>query len=172
MSVVTETLTELFAAETLGAPEKAIGFVLWRVVHRYVREIDRALVPVSLTHLQFTALALLAWMGRSDGPVTQADVARFGDIHPMQVSLLLKALEAKGMVDRERNPSDTRAKRIVITDAGVAALRRAMPIAIAVQQRLFGAAGGPDGSLLAALLRIEAEATSDQADRKPVSDLR
>ncbi|BAU88766.1 predicted protein [Methylorubrum populi] len=155
MAADPETLTDLFANETLGAPENAVGFVLWRVLHRYVREVDRALEPVDLTHLQFTALALAAWMARSGEAVTQTDLARFGDIHPMQVSLLLKALEAKGMVRRSRHASDTRAKLIEVTDAGVAALRKAMPLAIEVQHRLFGREGQPGGPLLAALLATD-----------------
>ncbi len=148
-----QTLADLFANETLGAPENAVGFVLWRVVHRYVREIDHALAPVNLTHLQFTVLAIAAWMARAGEPVTQITLARFGDIHPMQVSQVLKALEAKSMVARSRSTPDTRAKRIEVTEAGVSALRQAMPLAVGVQSRLFGREGAPGGSLLTALAR-------------------
>lgn len=159
-----EALRDLFANETLGAPENAVGFVLWRVVHRYVREIDRALAPVDLTHLQFTVLALAGWMARTNERVTQSDLARFGDIHPMQVSLLLKALEGKGMVARITDASDTRAKRVAVTEAGVAALRQAMPLAIAVQRRIFGEEGRPGGTLLAALLSIDSGKVPGTAD--------
>ena len=158
MSVDRALLDDLFANDTLGSPDNAVGFVLWRAVHRYQRAIDRALAPLELTHLQFTTLALAAWMGRAGTPVSQAELARFGDIHPMQVSLMFKALEAKAMVSRPRSISDTRAKHIEITTAGVDALRRAMPIAIEVQQRLFGEAGRPGGALLVALLRLEGTA--------------
>lgn len=151
MATDPQTLADLFEHETLGAPENAVGFVLWRVVHRYVREIDRALAPVDLTHLQFTVLAMTAWMARSGEPVTQVALARFGDVHPMQVSQVLGTLEDKDMVARARSVTDTRAKCIAVTESGVAALRRAMPLAIAVQERLFGEAGAPGGSLLTAL---------------------
>jgi DNA-binding MarR family transcriptional regulator len=120
-----------------------------------VREIDRALAPTDITHLQFTALAMTAWMARSGEPVTQVTLARFGNIHPMQVSQVLKALEAKGMVTRPRSTSDTRAKHIEVTQAGIAALREAMPLAIAVQGRLFGEAGLPGGNLLTALAEAD-----------------
>ena len=155
MAAEPRTLADLFEHDTLGAPENAVGFVLWRVVHRYVREIDRALAPAGLTHLQFTVLATTAWMGRSSKTVTQVALARFSDIHPMQVSQMLKALEGKGLVARPRSETDTRARRIEVTEAGVAALRRSMPLAIAVQALLFGEAGKPGGDLLTALLRIE-----------------
>jgi DNA-binding MarR family transcriptional regulator len=155
MTTDPRSLADLFANETLGSPDNAVGFVLWRVVHRYVRDIDRVLAPLELTHLQFTVLAMTAWMARSGDPVTQISLARFGDIHPMQVSQVLKALEAKGFVARPRSTTDIRAKRIEIIESGVAALRQAMPLAIAVQTRLFGEAGAPGGSLLKALARLQ-----------------
>ncbi|WP_446742270.1 MarR family winged helix-turn-helix transcriptional regulator [Silvibacterium acidisoli] len=151
----TSALNEIFQTVSLGAPEKAVGFVLWRVLHRYIREIDRALEPLDLTHLQFTTLAMAGWLGRSGEPVTQAEIARAGEIHAMQVSLMLKSLDAKGLIQRTRSPADPRAKHIVLTAAGLRSLRAALPVVIDVQSRLFGETGGPGGDLLKALLRVE-----------------
>ena len=149
------TLAELFEHETLGTPENAVGFVLWRIVHRYTRDIDRALEPINLTHLQFTLLAMAAWMARSGEPVSQVALARFGDVHPMQVSQVLKALDDKGMVARPRSETDMRARHIVVTEAGVAALRQSMPLVIAEQARLFGESGKPGDDFLTALLQMD-----------------
>ena len=155
MAADSRTLAELFEHETLGAPQNAVGFVLWRVMHRYTRDIDRALEPIGLTHLQFTLLAMAAWMARSGEPVTQIALALFADVHPMQVSQVLKALDGKGMVVRPRSKTDTRARHIDVTERGVAALQQSMPLVIAEQARLFGEGGKPGGDLLAALLRID-----------------
>lgn len=149
-------LERLFESASLGGPENAVGFVLWRIVHRYVREVDRVLAPLELTHLQFTTLILAAWLGRTDSAVTQTKIARFGDVHPMQVSLMLKALEAKALVSRQRTATDVRAKRVEVTAAGVTVLRQALPVVNAVQDYMFGDAGRPGGGVLTALLRIEA----------------
>ena len=157
MSNHTRAITRLFETISLGAPENAVGFVLWRVVHRYQREADRALAVLDLTNLQFMSLALAAWLGRSGEVVTQSDIARAGDIQPMQVSHMLKTLEDKGLIARVRNSSDMRAKQIEITANGLTALRRALPVMIEVQQRLFGADGAVGGSLLTRLLRLDAE---------------
>ena len=160
MAADPRALAELFEHETLGAPENAVGFVLWRVMHRYTRDIDRALGPIGLTHLQFTLLAMAAWMARSGEPVTQIALARFGDVHPMQVSQVLRALDGKDLVARPRSKTDTRARHIDVTEAGVAALRQVMPLVIAEQARVFGESGKPGGDFLAALLRID-EARAD-----------
>jgi DNA-binding MarR family transcriptional regulator len=150
-----DAIAELFATASLGGPEKAVGFVLWRVLHRYIREADRALAEFNLTHLQFQTLAMAAWLGRSGGPVTQAELARAGDVAPMQVSHMLKALESKGWVRRVRSTADIRAKNVEITAGGLAVLRRALPVMIAVQRDVFGDDGAPGGSLLNALSRLE-----------------
>ena len=158
-----DAIAELFRTASLGAPENAIGFVLWRVVNRYMREVDRALVAagLDLTHLQFETLIQAAWLGRAGVPATQAELARFGGIQPMQVSHMLKTLEGKGLVARPRDPADVRTKRVEVTAAGVEALRRGKPVVIDVQSRLFGAAGRPGGVLLNSLLPFcgDAEAT-------------
>jgi DNA-binding MarR family transcriptional regulator len=158
MSKQIQALDDLFDNVSLGAPENAIGFVLWRVLHRYVREIDQALEAVGLTHLQFTTLIMMAWLSRSGERVTQSMLARAANIHAMQISHMLKALEGKGLISRKSNESDVRAKSVEVTAPGVRALRRALPLVMDVQRRLFGEEGRVDGSLLIALLRIEAAA--------------
>lgn len=149
---------DLFATATLGSPERAVGFVLWRVLHRYVREADRALADLDLTHLQFQTLALAAWLGQTGEPVTQVELARAGDIGTMQISHMMKALESKGWVRRARSASDVRAKNVELSPAGIAVLHRAMPLMIEVQRDLFGKDGAPGGRLLDALHRAEASA--------------
>ncbi len=160
MSVNSRAIQNLFETSSLGAPEKAVGFVLWRVVHRYTREVDRALVPLDLTHLQFTTLAMAAWLGRTGEAVTQVALARAADIQSMQVSHMLKILEDKGFVTRTRHVADTRAKHLQMTAAGLKALGRAMPVVIDVQRRLFGEQGRANGGLLAMLVRVDGDRTA------------
>ena len=155
MSNDPQAITDLFATASLGGPQNAVGFVLWRVVHRYQREVDRALAPLDLTHLQFTTLAMAAWQGRSGEWATQSELVRFSDIQAMQISHMLKALEGKGMVARQRSASDARAKRIEVTAAGLTALRHALPVVIDVQRGFFGDQMDPDSALLTTLLHLD-----------------
>jgi MarR family transcriptional regulator, organic hydroperoxide resistance regulator len=149
-----QDLTDLLDA-SLGSPDRAVGFVLWRVLHRYVREAERVLAGTGLTHLQFQTLALAAWLGRDGDPVTQSELAKAGDIGAMQVSHMMKTLEDKGWITRERSTTDPRAKNVVVTKTGVAALRKAFPLMITLQREMFGVDGAPGGPLLAALHRAE-----------------
>ena len=148
-------IKELFATLSLGAPQNAVGFVMWRVMHRYQREVEQALRPMDLTHLQFVTLTLVGWMAQDGEAATQSELARFGDIHPMQVSNVVRALDEKRMVQRTPSPGNALAKRVAVTPTGMTALREALPLVIGVQGRVFGDQGRPGGSFLDALVRID-----------------
>jgi DNA-binding MarR family transcriptional regulator len=75
----------------------------------------------------------------------------------MQLSHMLKALAAKGLVTRTHSAADVRAKCVEVTAAGRGVLRQALPVVIEVQQRLFGDQGAPGGELLDALVRLDRE---------------
>ena len=155
MSIKQSDIHALFANASLGSPENAVGFVLWRVFHRYQREVDRALEPLGLTLLQFTTLTLVAWFGKTGEEVTQAKLSQFGDMHPMQLSLMLKALEKKMLIERSTSREDVRAKHATITSAGLAVLGTALPIVVDVQRQVFGEEGVPGGKLLSMLSEID-----------------
>ena len=150
-------LAQMFATASLGSPRQAIGFVLWRVTHLYERKLEQALRPVDLTHLQFTLLALVAWTQKEGDSPNQAELARAGGIHVMQVSNVLKALERKALIVRSVAEGNPTAKSVTVTTEGLNRLRAAFPIAIEVQRLLFGDAGRPDGSLLTSLHDVEAD---------------
>jgi DNA-binding MarR family transcriptional regulator len=160
-----DAIRRMFEDVSLGAPENAVGFVMWRIVGRYQREMDRALAAIDLTHLQFVLLAMVAWFGRSGRAVTQIDLARSGGIQPMQVSQTIRVLEAKRLLSRTRSSTDTRAKRVEVTSAGLKSLRRAMPIAIAVQRKLFGESGQPGGALLRTVRQVHSNMPEEETER-------
>ena len=157
MAVQKQAIRRMFEEVSLGAPENAIGFVLWRITSRYQREMDRALAGVDLSNLQFVTLALIGWLERSGITATQIELSRFGGIHPMQLSQMLKVLEDKRFVERKRDSVDNRAKQVTLTRKGFTTLERALPLAVAVQSRLFGEAGAKGSRLLDALLELDTQ---------------
>ena len=148
-------IADLIDTASSGSPRNSVGFMLWRITHRYQRDVDRALKAQQLTHLQFVTLTLAAWLARDGEPVNQAQLARFGSIHPMQVSTVVKALEEKGLLFREPAPVGP-AKSIGVTLQGVAALRAALPLVAEVQRATFGV-GRTGGVLFEALAQIDVE---------------
>ena len=157
MAMQQDALRRMFEEVSLGAPENAFGFVLWRVTSHYQREMDRILASVELSNLQFVTLSLVGWFERSGTAATQIELSRFGGIHPMQLSQMLKTLEAKRFIVRKRDASDSRAKQAKLTLEGFNTLRRALPMAVDVQSRLFGESGAKGSALLRALLKLDTQ---------------
>ncbi|WP_345816915.1 MarR family transcriptional regulator (plasmid) [Paraburkholderia sp. PREW-6R] len=164
MTTMHTKIRKTFKSVSLGAPDRAIGFILWKMFHLYQREVDRALSPMGLTHLQFTTLTLTAWLAQDNESVTLTRLVRHSEIHKVQLSQMLKSLEEKGMVSRTTSLTDVRAKDIAVTEAGLQSMRQALPVAIEVQMRLFGEAGMPGGSLLTSFHSVLRQMESECAD--------
>jgi DNA-binding MarR family transcriptional regulator len=116
------------------------GLMLWRVTHAWQAAQRAALRPYDLTHVQFVLLASLTWL-RADGPVTQKDLATHAGTDPMMTSQVLRALEAKRLVERRDHPTDSRARALVVTAAGADLANRANSAVEGVDRAFFGPLG-------------------------------
>jgi DNA-binding MarR family transcriptional regulator len=133
-------------------PEASPGFLLWRATLRWQRQISGALKPLGLTHVQFVLLASTWWLERrTQVTPTQRDLATYAAIDPMMTSQVIRALAARGLVERERDAADARAFRITITDEGADLASRAVRIVEATDAEFFASA--PDGQALVVALR-------------------
>ncbi|BDI28909.1 MarR family transcriptional regulator [Capsulimonas corticalis] len=101
-----------------GSPNESPGFQLWRVSNLWQRQIRKALQPFELTHVQYAILTVTAWLSDRDEPMTQAEIARLAGTDEMMTSQVVRALEARGLLSRERHRQDFRAFQILVTDAG------------------------------------------------------
>lgn len=99
------------------AAEQSPGLLLWQVTNHWQAAIRAALRPYGVTHVQFVLLASLTWLG-DEGPVTQKRLAEHAAADPMMTSQVLRALEARGLVQREVHPDDRRAKALAVTPSG------------------------------------------------------
>lgn len=99
-------------------PNASTGLKLWRVTNSWQRTIRAALAPFDLTQVQFVLLAVLTSMDRTN-PVTQQDLATHAATDPMMTSQVLRALEQKGLIERQPHPSDRRARTLSPTPNGV-----------------------------------------------------
>lgn len=120
-----------------GAPGDSPGFLLWHATLRWQRGIAAALGPMDLTHVQFVLLACAWWLNTKGEHPNQLALARFAGTDVKMASEVIRKLEAKGMLAREVDPTDTRAKRIAITDAGRKLAVRAVAAVEAVDTEFF-----------------------------------
>ncbi|MFD9305118.1 MarR family winged helix-turn-helix transcriptional regulator [Streptomyces sp. NPDC060048] len=119
------------------APGESPGFLLWHATLRWQRGIAAALGPLGLTHVQFVLLACAWWLnGQGEHPNQQA-LARQAGTDVKMTSQVVRTLEQKGLLAREVDPADTRAKRLRVTEAGAELAPRAISAVEAVDTEFF-----------------------------------
>ncbi|MFG2990598.1 MarR family winged helix-turn-helix transcriptional regulator [Streptomyces sp. NPDC048257] len=108
------------------SPGESPGFLLWHATLRWQRDIAAALAPLDLTHVQFVLLACTWWLNSQGEHPNQLALARQAGTDVKMTSQVLRTLERKGLVEREVDPADTRAKRLRVTDTGADLAPRAI----------------------------------------------
>ncbi|OLE21077.1 MAG: MarR family transcriptional regulator [Actinobacteria bacterium 13_1_20CM_3_71_11] len=132
-------------------PEDSPGFLLWHVTLRWQRDIAAALAPLDLTHVQFVLLATTWWLNSHGQDPNQLAVARQAGTDVKMTSQVLRKLEDKGLVKREVDPGDTRARRLRVTARGAKLAQRAIAVVEEADTAFFKAA--PDRAALLTMLR-------------------
>jgi DNA-binding MarR family transcriptional regulator len=140
--------------------DESAGLLLWQVTNRWQAAQRAVLKPFGLTHVQFVLLASLAWFSSDEPdatPITQKVLAGHAATDPMMTSQVVRALEAKGWLTRERHPGDGRAFALRITSAGVALVRRANAAVEQCDEDFFGVLGSRSAGLRRSLRNLRDE---------------
>jgi DNA-binding MarR family transcriptional regulator len=132
-------------------PDESVGFLLWHVTLRWQREIAAALAPLDLTHVQFVLLASTWWLNSHGEDPNQLTLARQAGTDVKMTSQVLRKLETKGLIEREVDPADTRAKRLRATERGAELAQQAIAVVDEVDATFFKIL--PDPVALRAMLR-------------------
>jgi DNA-binding MarR family transcriptional regulator len=104
---------------------------------RWQRGIVAALAPLGLTHVQFVLLASAWWLNRAGQEPSQVTLASHAGTDVKMTSQVVRSLEAKALVLRTVDPTDTRARRVRVTDAGAELAPRAVAVVEEVDRRFF-----------------------------------
>ena len=115
------------------------------------RDLAEIGVAAGLTAGQFQVMAELR--GRDPLPMTASDLARSIVITSGGMTPVLDQLETRGLVTRQIDPEDRRARRIAITEKGRSLIGRAMDQRVARQRALNAVLTIEERELLSAILR-------------------
>jgi DNA-binding MarR family transcriptional regulator len=96
--------------------------------------LDDMLKPAGITALQYAALTVLE---RHDG-LPAAQLARDSFVTPQSMADMVRALEARGLVHRERNPRNGRELLIHLTGEGRSFLAKYAAPAAELEERMLG----------------------------------
>lgn len=101
-----------------GEKEGGLGYLLTQVSFLKQRITNAALKKWDITYIQFVILAGVMELEEAGKPVTQQTVSDERRLDKAMVSIVVKALIARGYLLREAYPTDKRAFRLILTDAG------------------------------------------------------
>jgi DNA-binding MarR family transcriptional regulator len=125
-----------------------LGFLITQAHHRFRHRADAVLTPLGIEVRHFAVLTALA-----DGVPSQRELAdRLAVSGPVVVEMV-DALEARGLLERRRDPADRRSNALQVTDRGRAALEDAHRALIQTAQALTEPIGADGDAELRALLR-------------------
>jgi DNA-binding MarR family transcriptional regulator len=151
-------------------PNDSPGFLLWHATLRWQRGITEALAPLDLTHVQFVLLACVWWLNEHGDPPNQVAVAAQAGTDVKMTSQVLRTLEQKGMINREVDAADTRARRVRVSERGAALAPRAIAVVEEVDARFF--ADIPEQDTLRFLRRLVNGGELGQGSPRLQADLR
>ena len=129
-------------------PGECYSLALRRAARAVSRQYDAALAPLALNNGQFSMLVLLAGLG----PVRIQQVAETLVMDRTTVTAALKPLQRRKLVRVHVAADDARAREAVLTPAGEALLRKAMPLWRVQQERLKKMLSAEDAEALRAHL--------------------
>ncbi|GGW39770.1 MULTISPECIES: MarR family winged helix-turn-helix transcriptional regulator [Streptomyces] len=109
----------MVGTHTAKAPPSLLYMV--KQVELIVRShLDELVRPSGITALQYTALTVLE---RHDG-LSAAQLARDSFVTAQSIADVVRSLESRGLIRRERNPRNRRELLILLTDEGREVLER------------------------------------------------
>lgn len=138
-------------------PATSPGFLLWHATLRWQRAMADALQQHDLTHAQFVLLASTWWLNGQDERPSQSRLSELTGSDPRMTSEVVRRLAAKGLLEREQDPSDSRAKVLRVTPSGAAAAVAAIGSVEAADAAFFGPAASAAPEALLPILHALAE---------------
>ncbi len=112
---------------------KHFGYVVHDLARQLRRHFETAAQHYELTLPQWRAIGQLSL---TNG-VSQVELAALCDTDPMTISGVVERLESKGLVRREADPDDSRAKIVMITDKARAMVQEMKELAEEVYVQAF-----------------------------------
>ena len=130
--------------------DRSFGFLVHDVARLFGRRFNqRALLFLGLTRAQCKVLGYLA---RNEG-INQAGLADLLEIKPMTLVRQIDRMEEDGWIERQPQPGDRRARRLVLTDKARPILARILDLSNEVRAESFAGLSKDEGKQLIELLR-------------------
>lgn len=119
-------------------PPVVTGVLIHGAALKWQAEAHTIVSEWGLTVTQYALLWGVGILSRSEQPLTQAQLARHVGTDVMLTSKHVRELESKLLIERQPHPTDTRARKLVLTKQGQLVLKKATKAVAKLDNRLFG----------------------------------
>jgi len=148
-------------AQTHKRPE-SIGYLIFDVARLMKRRFEDEAKLHGFTLPQWRALAEIS---RGDG-ISQVALASALDVDQMTVSGIVSRLEKRGLIAREADPNDSRAKLARLTSEGETLIADAKNVGRAVYERALAGLGEAERDRLTAGLKMLRDNLNEMTELK------
>jgi MarR family transcriptional regulator, organic hydroperoxide resistance regulator len=119
-----------------------VGYLVWRVAMKWRTAVDSAVSSLGLTHAQYSVLSTLRGMTHPGTNPSQRELADHTGLDPIYISKLVRTMEESGLIERPRDPLDSRTVRLAVTKQGVRVADRAIAIVGRLMDQMTEPLGG------------------------------
>jgi DNA-binding MarR family transcriptional regulator len=110
-----------------------IAYLVGRLDHVLSKRLRDGLAPLGMTVPHYTALSVF----RALGTLSNAQLAERTMVSPQSANEMVKAMEARGWIERRPDPSHGRIIQIGLTEAGMELLQRCDAAVLQVENLMF-----------------------------------
>lgn len=102
-----------------------MDILMWRVIKLFIKNKKHTLEKLDLTCSQFEILSAIHHLQNAKTDIIQAELSEKAIIDPMTTSSILRNLEKKRLITRQRSTVDTRTVIVELTKDGMELLEKA-----------------------------------------------
>jgi len=146
------------AAHPAADKPTGLAYIVGRLDHVLNKRLRDGLAPLGMTVPHYTALSVF----RVLGTLSNAQLAERTMMSPQSANEMVKAMEAKGWIERSPDPDHGRIIRISLTDEGQAVLARCDGVVKGVEDAMFPDVSEDERAWLHAQLRGAVKALNVQ----------
>lgn len=149
--------------KTTAAPQadkkpSGLAYIVGRLDHVLNKRLRDGLAPLGMTVPHYTALSVF----RALGTISNAQLAERTMMSPQSANEMVKAMEAKGWIEKSPDPDHGRIIRISLTEEGTACLQRCDGVVRHVEETMFPDLSEDERAWLHAQLRSAVRALNLQ----------
>lgn len=102
-----------------------MDILMWRVIKLFLKNKKQILDRLNLTCSQFEILSAIHYLQKFKAGIIQAELSERTGIDPMTTSTILRNLEKKELINRNRSIINTRTVEVMLTVDGLKLLEKA-----------------------------------------------